>query len=83
MKLSELPNIGPELERQLNVVGIETYDDLKNLGSMEAWLKIRAVDPSACIHRLYSLEGAIEGIKKAELPVERKTLLKDFYNLYK
>lgn len=83
MKLSELPNIGPELERQLNMVGIETYDKLKELGSMEAWLKIRAVDPSACIHRLYSLEGAIEGIRKTDLPAERKTLLKDFYNLYK
>lgn len=79
-KLSELPNIGKEVERQLNEVGIETYEDLKRLGAEQAWLEIQKIDASACIHRLYSLEGAICGIKKGLLPEERKTELKEFYN---
>ena len=54
-ELSKLPNLGKELERQLNEVGITTADQLIALGAQQAWLKIRAVDPSACIHRLYCL----------------------------
>ncbi|SDA64770.1 TfoX/Sxy family DNA transformation protein [Methanobrevibacter millerae] len=33
--LSKLPNIGKVLERQLNDVGINTEDDLINIGSKE------------------------------------------------
>ena len=83
-ELSKLPNLGKELERQLNEVGITTAaDQLIALGAQQAWLKIRAVDPSACIHRLYALEGAIQGIKKSELSPDKKAELKDFYSVYK
>lgn len=82
-ELSKLPNIGKELERQLNEVGIMTADELKELGAQEAWLKIRAVDPSACLHRLIALEGAVEGIKKTELSPDKKAELKDFFSVYK
>ena len=82
-QLSELPNIGKEVERQLNKVGIFTYDELNNIGSEQAWLKIQEIDASAGINRLLAMEGAIQGIKKTELSQECKTELKDFYNWYK
>lgn len=82
-ELSKLPNIGKELERQLNEVGIMTADELKELGAQQAWLKIRAIDPSACLHRLNALEGAVEGIKKTELSPDKKAELKDFFSIYK
>lgn len=82
-ELSKLPNIGPVVEAQLNQVGITTYGQLKETGTKQAWLKIQSIDSSACIHRLYSLEGAIRGIKKKELPVDVKDDLKDFYNHFK
>ena len=82
-ELSKLPNIGKEVERQLNETGIFTYEELKETGAEQAWLKIQAMDPSACIHRLYGLEGAIQGIKKILLPQERKEELKEFYNFHK
>ncbi len=82
-ELSRLPNIGGVVEKQLMDVGINTFEDLKRAGSKNAWLKIRAVDESACIHRLYSLEGAIRGIRKSELPQEIKDDLKNFYNAHK
>jgi DNA transformation protein len=82
-KLSDLPNIGKEVERQLNQVGIMNKEDLENTGSTEAWLKIQAIDPSACIHRLMALEGAIQGIKKTELSEKDKKYLKDFYQEHK
>lgn len=78
-ELSKLPNIGKVVEEQLNAVGINTVEELKAAGSREAWLKIQQIDSSACIHRLLSLEGAIEGVKKTMLPENMKKELKAFY----
>ena len=66
-ELSKLPNIGKVIESQLNEVGINTYEDLKDYGVEKAWLKIQSIDKSACIHRLMALEGAILGIKNLQL----------------
>ena len=71
-ELSKLPNIGKVVEEQLNQVGITTVDQLIDLGSKEAWLRIKAIDDSACINRLQGLEGAIQGIKKNDLPEKRQ-----------
>lgn len=79
-ELSKLPNIGPVVEEQLIRAGIRTEQELKDCGSKDAWLRIQAFDASACIHRLYSLEGAVRGIRKNQLPEEVKKELKDFYN---
>ena len=79
-ELSELPNIGKVLEKQLNDVGINTVDDLVNLGSKEVWLKIKEIDDSACLNRLMALEGAIQNIRWHNLSEEDKDNLRDFYN---
>lgn len=78
-ELARLPNLGPVIEEQLNQVGITTYEQLKETGSKQAWLKIKAIDSSACIHRLLAMEGAIRGIKKTQLPEETKAELREFY----
>ena len=82
-ELSKLPNIGKVLEGQLNDVGINTADDLMDIGSMEAWLKIKEIDESACINRLMALEGAIQNIRWHDLSDDDKINLKDFYKNHK
>ncbi|MGN1147231.1 MAG: TfoX/Sxy family protein [Lachnospiraceae bacterium] len=82
-ELSKLPNIGKVVEEQLNEVGIVTEEDLKAIGAKQAWLKIQEIDETACIHRLLALEGAIQGIKKTELPDDVKADLKEFYQWHK
>ena len=79
-ELSKLPNIGKVIEKQLNDVGINTIDDLMNIGSKEAWLKIREMDDSTCVNRLMALEAAIQNIRWHDLSVEDKKNLKEFYN---
>ena len=79
-ELSKLPNIGKVVEKQLNEVGINTVDDLINIGSKEAWLKIKKIDESACINRLMVLEGAIQNIRWHNLSDDDKENLKEFYN---
>ena len=82
-KLSKLPNIGRVLEEQLNYAGITTVDDLINMGSKEAWLKIRELDESACLSRLMALEGAIQNFRWHDLSEDDKRNLRDFYNMQK
>ncbi len=82
-ELEKLPNIGISVEEQLCQVGITTFEQLKEIGSKQAWLKIKAIDDSACIHRLYALEGALQGIKKTQLSIEKKAELKEFYEHFK
>lgn len=81
--LLKLPNIGKDTERQLIEVGINNFEELEASGAEKAWLKIQAIDSSACIQRLLGLEGAILGIKKTLIPEERKLELKEFYNTHK
>ena len=82
-ELSKLPNIGKTVEEQLAQVGINTADELREIGAKAAWLKIQEIDESACIHRLLGLEGAIQGVKKTMLPDEVKADLKGFYQEHK
>lgn len=79
-ELSKLPNIGKVLEGQLNDVGIYTVDELIDIGSKEAWLRIKKMDESACVNRLMALEGAIQNIRWHDLSDDDKKNLKDFYN---
>lgn len=80
-QLSKLPNIGKELEQQLKEVGIDTIKQLRETGSKQCWLKIKTIDASACINRLYALEGAIQGVRWHYLSDDIKNQLKDFYTV--
>lgn len=82
-ELTNLPNIGKVVAEQLIDVGVETEEQLKNLGAKEAWQRILAMDPSACYNRLCGLQGAIEGIRWHDLEQETKEDLKAFYNAQK
>jgi len=82
-ELSKLPNIGKAVEEQLNQVGIDTVEQLKEAGSKQAWLRIKGIDESACINRLYVLEGAIQGIRWHDLSDDAKSELKEFFSRYK
>jgi DNA transformation protein len=79
-ELIKLPNIGKVIESQLNEIGINTKEDLEEIGSREAWLAIKENDPSACYNRLCGIEGAIQGIRWHNLSDNDKKSLKDFYS---
>ena len=82
-ELSKLVNIGPKLEQQLRAVGIDTPDQLRAVGSREAWLRILAIDPSACLMRLSALEGALCGVRWPQLDGQTTRSLGEFYRGHK
>ena len=77
MKLTELPNIGPELARLLNEVEVHNSEELQALGAEMALLRMGL---DVCFHKLTALEGAIQGVKKSQLTPERKAELREFFD---
>ena len=77
--LQKLPNIGQVAEALLLDAGIDTPEELIRVGSKEAFLRIRIKDQTACLHMLYGIEGAVEGIRDNDLSAEIKQDLKAFY----
>ncbi|GKX30101.1 competence protein TfoX [Vallitalea longa] len=82
MKLSELPNIGKTLEKELNDIGIQTAEDLKETGSIEAIIRLN-VHGDTCCNKLYALEGAIREVRWHHLPKDVRLQLKSEYDKLK
>ena len=78
-QLEKVVNIGPVNAEKLVQVGINNIEDLKKAGAENAFLRIRTIDPGACLHLLYGLEGAVQGIKKSHISTLRKKELQDFF----
>ena len=75
MRLSDLTtlrNIGSSMEKRLNAVGISTAEQLRSMGSKEAFVKLKAHDPSVCVVFLYTLEGAVSDVDYNHLPEDVK-----------
>lgn len=79
-ELSKLPNIGKVQVERLTQAGIKTAEDLDNIGSKEAFLRLRINDPDACYNNLCALEGAVQRIRWHNLSKDTKEDLKKFYN---
>lgn len=79
--LTSLPNIGKTLAEKLERVGINSPEELKELGSENALLRVRELDQSGCYNMLCALEGAIQGIRWHGLSKDRKDELKEFLRL--
>ena len=79
--LSEQPNIGKDTEAKLIQVGIGSFAELLAAGTEQAFLRLQTLDPGACIHLLYGLEGAIEGIPYSKLSAEKKQELREFHRM--
>ena len=77
-ELTSLMNIGKELDRKLKSVGISTAEELKEIGSKEAFVKLKLLYPSVCAVFLYTLEGAITDTDYNRLPEDVKEDLKAF-----
>jgi len=83
MELIEMPNIGKEVSKKLIAIGIGTPEKLMELGSKEAFIRIKTIDNTACFSMLQGLEGAIQGVRWHHLPEPVKKDLKQFFDSVK
>lgn len=78
-----MPNIGKEVSKKLIAVGIDTPEKLIELGSKQAFIRIKSIDDTACFSMLQGLEGAVQGIRWHHLPDPIKKDLKQFFDSLK
>ncbi|WP_251315986.1 TfoX/Sxy family protein [Flintibacter muris] len=77
-ELTAMRNIGREMARKLTAVGIDSPGKLRQVGSKQAYFRIKEVFPNVCLVHLYALEGAVTDRDYNRLPEERKKDLKQF-----
>jgi hypothetical protein len=71
----KLRNIGPKSAAQLRQVGVRTLDDLRAVGSLEAFVKLKRAGFKPSLNLLYSLEGALLDCHWQQVPDERRSEL--------
>ena len=76
--LTTLPNIGKEIASKLKSVEIDCAEKLAELGSKEAFFRLKTKYPQVCLVHLYTLEGAIQNKEFNCLSEETKSNLKEF-----
>ncbi len=59
--IAELPNFGPKSQQMLTLAGIHTVEQLRELGSVRAYLQVRRCGGNASLNLLWALEGALTG----------------------
>ncbi|MCI9016044.1 MAG: TfoX/Sxy family protein [Clostridia bacterium] len=81
--LTSLKNIGKEMERKLKSIGINSPDELKKIGSKDAFFRLKLRYPEICLVHLYTLQGAVDDMEYNQLPEEMKKDLKKFTDQWK
>lgn len=76
MNIADLKGIGPKFAERLIAIGIETYEQLDELGSVGAYLLLKDAFPDwTSLNALWGLHAALMEIDWRELPVEIKDQL--------
>ena len=82
MELTTLRNIGTEMKRKLNTIGINGAEDLIEMGSKKAFFRLKVEYPEICLVHLYVLQGAIDNVDYNMLSPECRAELREFYEWY-
>lgn len=76
--LASMRNIGKEIERKLKSVGINSAEELSELGGKEAFSRLKMQYPNVCLVTLYAIQGAVDDVEYNQLSDEVKRDLKSF-----
>ena len=71
----KLRNIGPKSAAWLRQVGLRTEDDLRGIGALEAFMRVKRAGFKPSLNLLYALEGALMDCHWQDVPAERRSEL--------
>jgi DNA transformation protein len=84
MNIADLPNCGPKSQQMLGKAGIHTVEQLRELGSVRAYLQVKRSGCSAGLNLLWAMEGALSGLHWQEVAKhERLRLLLELEDVEK
>jgi DNA transformation protein len=73
--LSRALNLGPKSEAMLRAAGICDLEQLKALGAVAAYARVKATSANASLNLLWALEGAVSGLHWRVVAREHRTSL--------
>jgi len=74
--ISEMRNLGPVMERRLREIGVENEEDLRAMGAVEAYARLRFVfGREVGVIALHAMEAALLDCDWRRLPSEVKERL--------
>lgn len=73
--LADLPNLGPKSQQMLQAAGIRTVAQLRQLGSVAAYARVKQAGLPASLNLLWALEGALTGLAWQVVAREHRTSL--------
>lgn len=73
--LSTLPNLGPKSQAMLAAAGITSLAQLRQLGAVAAYSRVRRSGANASLNLLWALEGALTGLPWQQVAREHRTSL--------
>ena len=82
-ELTEMMNIGKEMAKKLQAVGIDSSEKLIQKENKQAFLQLKQEYPNVCLVHLYALEGAVCNVEFNSLLEGRKRELKEFSDFLK
>lgn len=68
----KIRNVGPKSAAWLRQVGVRTEAEVKELGAMEVFMKVKKAGFKPSLNLLYALEGAVQDCHWTALSTERK-----------
>ncbi len=71
----KLRNIGPKSAAWLRQVGLRTEEDLRAIGALEAFMRVKRAGFKPSLNLLYALEGALTDCHWQDVPSERRSEL--------
>jgi DNA transformation protein and related proteins len=73
--LARLPNLGAKSAALLSAAGVDSEAELRRLGAVEAYLRVRRVTPRVSLNLLWAIEGALSGLRWQRVAREERTRL--------
>lgn len=60
-RIADLSNLGPKSRQMLELAGIHTIEQLRELGAVQVYVMVKRVWHGASLNLLWALEGALSG----------------------
>jgi DNA transformation protein len=61
MKIADLPNFGPKSRQMLAQAGINSIEQLRELGAVRAYVQVKRSGACSSLNLLWAMEGALSG----------------------
>jgi len=73
--IADLPNLGPKSQRVMASAGVTSVEQLRQLGSVAAYVLAKRSGTNVSLNLLWALEGALTGVPWQEVARLHRTSL--------